>query len=401
MFSCCVPTHRGFCFQRSRSESFSRRWFNPHLRRLYPFRRRSPESSAQEKGQELSDGVFNSTPPQEAQVSITPATLQDGHHRRSRSESFSRRWFNPHLRRLYPFRRRSPESSAQEKGQELSDGVFNSTPPQEAQVSITPATLQDGHHRRSRSESFSRRWFNPHLRRLYPFRRRSPESSAQEKGQELSDGVFNSTPPQEAQVSITPATLQDGHHRRSRSESFSRRWFNPHLRRLYPFRRRSPESSAQEKGQELSDGVFNSTPPQEAQVSITPATLQDGHHRRSRSESFSRRWFNPHLRRLYPFRRRSPESSAQEKGQELSDGVFNSTPPQEAQIVEPEEDYESIFSELEPSSDIMLNQDLNKEDINMGMLRRQGQGMHIHPQGDVGMAPGQPGGREFHQGCVY
>ncbi|KAM7068444.1 uncharacterized protein WM277_003416 isoform 3-T3 [Molossus nigricans] len=132
---------------RSRSESFSRRWFNPHLRRLYPFRRRSPESSAQEKGQELSDGVFNSTPPQEAQVSNTPATLQDGHHRRSRSESFSRRWFNPHLRRLYPFRRRSPESSAQEKGQELSDGVFNSTPPQEAQVSNTPATLQDGHHR--------------------------------------------------------------------------------------------------------------------------------------------------------------------------------------------------------------------------------------------------------------
>ncbi|KAM7068443.1 uncharacterized protein WM277_003416 isoform 2-T2 [Molossus nigricans] len=104
-------------------------------------------------------------------------------------------------------------------------------------------------------------------------------SSAQEKGQELSDGVFNSTPPQEAQVSNTPATLQDGHHRRSRSESFSRRWFNPHLRRLYPFRRRSPESSAQEKGQELSDGVFNSTPPQEAQVSNTPATLQDGHHR--------------------------------------------------------------------------------------------------------------------------
>ncbi|KAM7135460.1 uncharacterized protein WM277_015426 [Molossus nigricans] len=104
---------------RSRSESFSRRWFNPHLRRLYPFRRRSPESSAQEKGQELSDGVFNSTPPQEAQVSNTPATLQDGHHR----------------------------SSAQEKGQELSDGVFNSTPPQEAQVSNTPATLQDGHHR--------------------------------------------------------------------------------------------------------------------------------------------------------------------------------------------------------------------------------------------------------------
>ncbi|KAM7074847.1 uncharacterized protein WM277_001055 [Molossus nigricans] len=318
--------------RRPRRESFSGRWLNPHLRRLYPFRRRSPESSAQEKGQELSDGVLNSTPPREAQVSITPATLQDGHHRRPRRESFSGRWLNPHLRRLYPFRRRSPESSAQEKGQELSDGVLNSTPPREAQVSITPATLQDGHHRRPRRESFSGRWLNPHLRRLYPFRRRSPESSAQEKGQELSDGVLNSTPPREAQVSITPATLQDGHHRRPRRESFSGRWLNPHLRRLYPFRRRSPESSAQEKGQELSDGVLNSTPPREAQVSITPATLQDGHHRRPRRESFSGRWLNPHLRRLYPFRRRSPESSAQEKGQELSDGVLNSTPPREAQV---------------------------------------------------------------------
>ncbi|KAM7074282.1 uncharacterized protein WM277_001618 [Molossus nigricans] len=105
--------------QRPRSESSSRRWFNPHVRRLYPFTTRSPESSTQEKGQEPSDAVLNSMPPQEAQVSITPATLQDIH--------------------------LSVNSSTQEKGQEPSDAVLNSMPPQEAQVSITPATLQDIH----------------------------------------------------------------------------------------------------------------------------------------------------------------------------------------------------------------------------------------------------------------
>ncbi|KAM7067074.1 uncharacterized protein WM277_002670 [Molossus nigricans] len=318
--------------RRPRSESFSRRWYNRHVQRLYPFTRRSPESSTEEKGQELSDGVLNSIPPQEAQVSVTPATLQHGHLRRPCSESFSRRWFNPHLRRLYPFTRRSPESSPEEKGQELSDGVLNSISPQEAQVSITSAMLQHGHLRRSSSETFSRRWFNPHLRRLYPFTKRSPESYAEEKEQELSDAVLNSIPPQEAQMSITPATLQHGHLRRPRSESFSRRWYNHHVRCLYPFTRRSPESSTEEKGQELSDGVLNSIPPQEAQVSITPATLQHGHLRRPRSESFSRRWYNRHVRRLYPFTRRSPESSTEEKGQELSDGVLNSIPPQEAQV---------------------------------------------------------------------
>lgn len=44
MFSCCVPTHRGSCFRRPRSETFSglcRRWFNPRPRRLWPFSRRS------------------------------------------------------------------------------------------------------------------------------------------------------------------------------------------------------------------------------------------------------------------------------------------------------------------------------------------------------------------------
>ena len=44
MFSCCVPTPRGFCSRkpwRERIFRFCRHWFNPQPQRLWSFRRKS------------------------------------------------------------------------------------------------------------------------------------------------------------------------------------------------------------------------------------------------------------------------------------------------------------------------------------------------------------------------
>lgn len=77
MFSCCIASDWGSCFQRLCSENsrLFQRWFNPHPRHQWPFSR-SPESSTQENGQELTDGDLNSIPLQEAQVPHTSTRVQ-------------------------------------------------------------------------------------------------------------------------------------------------------------------------------------------------------------------------------------------------------------------------------------------------------------------------------------
>nr|XP_044603037.1 ral guanine nucleotide dissociation stimulator-like isoform X2 [Equus asinus] len=58
MFSCCFPTCRGSGFRKAKKKSlFShyRHWLGPHLHRLWPFGRRSPQSCTQELVEELAD----------------------------------------------------------------------------------------------------------------------------------------------------------------------------------------------------------------------------------------------------------------------------------------------------------------------------------------------------------
>ncbi|KAM7067094.1 phosphofurin acidic cluster sorting protein 2-like [Molossus nigricans] len=57
------------------------------------------------------------------------------------------------------------------------------------------------------------------------------------------------------------------------------------------------------------------------------------------------------------------------------DSAVQAGPKAKSMVEEPDEECESISSELEASSDVMQNQDLEKEDFNVGMLKRQGQGM--------------------------
>ncbi|XP_070449148.1 ral guanine nucleotide dissociation stimulator-like isoform X3 [Equus przewalskii] len=59
MFSCCLPTCRGSGFRKAKKKSlFShyRHWLVPHLHRLWPFVRRSPQSCTQEVVKELANG---------------------------------------------------------------------------------------------------------------------------------------------------------------------------------------------------------------------------------------------------------------------------------------------------------------------------------------------------------
>ncbi|XP_070103137.1 ral guanine nucleotide dissociation stimulator-like isoform X5 [Equus caballus] len=59
MFSCCLPSCRGCGFRKAKKQSlFSRytHWLGPHLHRLWPFGRRSPQSCTQEVVEELADG---------------------------------------------------------------------------------------------------------------------------------------------------------------------------------------------------------------------------------------------------------------------------------------------------------------------------------------------------------
>ncbi|XP_070449143.1 ral guanine nucleotide dissociation stimulator-like isoform X8 [Equus przewalskii] len=59
MFSCCLPSCGGSGFRKAKKKSlFShyRHWLGPHLHRLCPFGRRSPQSSTQEVVEELTDG---------------------------------------------------------------------------------------------------------------------------------------------------------------------------------------------------------------------------------------------------------------------------------------------------------------------------------------------------------
>ncbi|XP_005865699.2 PREDICTED: uncharacterized protein LOC102250218 [Myotis brandtii] len=73
--------YRGSGSRRPCSESCSRlcRRFNTRARHLWPFSRRSPQSSAQENRPELTDGVLNSMPLQEGQIPDISSSLK---HRR-------------------------------------------------------------------------------------------------------------------------------------------------------------------------------------------------------------------------------------------------------------------------------------------------------------------------------
>ncbi|KAM7067080.1 phosphofurin acidic cluster sorting protein 2-like [Molossus nigricans] len=67
----------------------------------------------------------------------------------------------------------------------------------------------------------------------------------------------------------------------------------------------------------------------------------------------------------------SPSSESNDS----EDSAIQAGPKAKSMVEEPEEEYESISSELEASSDVMHDQDLEKEDFNVRMLKRQGQGM--------------------------
>nr|XP_023490744.1 ral guanine nucleotide dissociation stimulator isoform X2 [Equus caballus] len=59
MLCCCLPTCRGCGFRKAKKQSlFScyTHWLGPHLHRLWPFGRRSPQSCTQEVVEELADG---------------------------------------------------------------------------------------------------------------------------------------------------------------------------------------------------------------------------------------------------------------------------------------------------------------------------------------------------------
>ncbi|XP_070090790.1 ral guanine nucleotide dissociation stimulator-like isoform X2 [Equus caballus] len=59
MLCCCLPTCRGCGFRKAKKHSlFScyTHWLGPHLHRLWPFGRRSPQSCTQEVVEELADG---------------------------------------------------------------------------------------------------------------------------------------------------------------------------------------------------------------------------------------------------------------------------------------------------------------------------------------------------------
>ncbi|KAK1331580.1 hypothetical protein QTO34_009537 [Cnephaeus nilssonii] len=73
--------YRGSGSRRPCSESCSRlcRRFNPHARHLCPFSRRSPQISTQENREELTDGVLNSMPLQEARIPDISTNMQHGH----------------------------------------------------------------------------------------------------------------------------------------------------------------------------------------------------------------------------------------------------------------------------------------------------------------------------------
>ncbi|KAM7067067.1 phosphofurin acidic cluster sorting protein 2-like [Molossus nigricans] len=66
----------------------------------------------------------------------------------------------------------------------------------------------------------------------------------------------------------------------------------------------------------------------------------------------------------------SPSSESNDR----EDSAVQAGPKAKSMVEEPDE-CESISSELEASSDVMQNQDLKKEDFNVGMLKRQGRGM--------------------------
>ncbi|KAM7069278.1 phosphofurin acidic cluster sorting protein 2-like [Molossus nigricans] len=66
----------------------------------------------------------------------------------------------------------------------------------------------------------------------------------------------------------------------------------------------------------------------------------------------------------------SPSSESNDS----EDSAVQAGPKAKSMVEEPDE-CESISSELEASSDVMQNQDLEKEDFNVGMLKRQGRGM--------------------------
>ncbi|KAM7069288.1 phosphofurin acidic cluster sorting protein 2-like [Molossus nigricans] len=66
----------------------------------------------------------------------------------------------------------------------------------------------------------------------------------------------------------------------------------------------------------------------------------------------------------------SPSSESNDS----EDSAVQAGPKAKSMVEEPDE-CESISSDLEASSDVMQNQDLEKEDFNVGMLKRQGRGM--------------------------
>ncbi|KAM7067068.1 phosphofurin acidic cluster sorting protein 2-like [Molossus nigricans] len=66
--------------------------------------------------------------------------------------------------------------------------------------------------------------------------------------------------------------------------------------------------------------------------------------------------------------------SPSSKSNDSEDSAVQAGPKAKSMVEEPDE-CESISSELEASSDVMQNQDLEKEDFNVGMLKRQGRGM--------------------------
>ncbi|KAM7067075.1 phosphofurin acidic cluster sorting protein 2-like [Molossus nigricans] len=63
----------------------------------------------------------------------------------------------------------------------------------------------------------------------------------------------------------------------------------------------------------------------------------------------------------------SPSSESNDS----EDSAIQAGPRAKPMVEEPEEEYESISSELDASSDVMHNQDLKKEDFNFGTLKRQ------------------------------
>ncbi|KAM7069280.1 phosphofurin acidic cluster sorting protein 2-like [Molossus nigricans] len=67
----------------------------------------------------------------------------------------------------------------------------------------------------------------------------------------------------------------------------------------------------------------------------------------------------------------SPSSESNDN----EDSAIQVGPKAKSMVEEPDEECESISSELEASSDVMQNQDLEKEDFNVAMLKRQGRGM--------------------------